>query len=171
MDEVFKQLLLKDDRAIIIFIHDKQITVTQHLQQRLTNNMPDVSERLRFLGRMPAAQYLGLVKIVDVILDTFHYTGGANTNYDAFAAGTPVVTWPSVMHRGRYTCAAYQQMGYMDLVAENWDDYVNKAIALASDETLRQQASQAVLKGCEALFEDQQAVDDFVASVHTMLER
>ncbi len=103
---------------------------------RLTNTIPEISDRVRFLERMPAEKYLGLVKTVDVILDTFYYTGGANTNYDAFAAGTPVVTWPSDMHRGRYTCAAYQQMGYMDLVAESRDDYVNKAIALASDKTL-----------------------------------
>ena len=171
MDEAFKQILLKDDKAVILFIHDKQPSVTQYLQRRLTQNMPDLARRLRFLERMPAEKYLALVKTVDVILDTFYYTGGANTNYDAFAAGTPVVTWPSDMHRGRYTCAAYQQMGYMDMVAASIDDYVCKAVAMASDKTLRHNASEAVFKGCEALLEDQQAVDDFVASVHAMLEQ
>ena len=169
MDAVFKQILHKDDRAKILFIHDKQPTVTQHLQQRLTSTMPEVSQRLHFLERMPAEKYLGLVKAVDVILDTFHYTGGANTNYDAFAAGTPVVTLPTDMHRGRYTYAAYQQMGYMDLVAGNLEEYVNKAVALAKDKMLRNKASEAVLKGCDQLLEDQAAVDVFVASVFKLL--
>jgi predicted O-linked N-acetylglucosamine transferase (SPINDLY family) len=171
MDEVFKQILHKDEKAAILFIHDKQKTVTKHLQKRLKQNMPEVLSRLHFIDRMSAEKYLALVKTVDVILDTFHYTGGANTNYDAFAAGTPVVTLPTNMHRGRYTCAAYQQMGYMDMVADSIDDYVCIAVAIASDKALQHNASEAVLKGCEALLEDQQAVDDFVASVHAMLKQ
>ena len=171
MDEVFKQILLKDNKAVILFIDDKQPGVSQNLQHRLEKNLGDLAERVRFLERMPAEKYLALVKTADIILDSFHYTGGANTNYDAFAAGAPVITWASDMHRGRYTHAAYQQMGYMDLVAENWDDYVDKAVALANDKQLRESASQAVLKGCECLLEDQQAVDDFVVSVFELLEK
>lgn len=171
MDDVFQQILQKDGQAHILFIHDKQPTLTQNLQRRLEKNLGEVSARVHFLERMPAEKYLGLVKVTDVILDSFHYTGGANTNYDAFAAGTPVVTWPSDMHRGRYTTAAYRQMGYMELVADNWDDYADKAVALASDPQHRQRASQAVLTGCEHLLEDQQAVDDFVASVFAILAK
>ena len=171
MDAVFKQIMLKDDKAHILFIDDKQSTVTQKLKRRLEKKLDEVSDRIHFLERMPAEQYLALVKASDVILDSFHYTGGANTNYDAFAAGTPVVTWPTDMHRGRYTAAAYQQMDYMDLVAQDQHDYVDKAVALVNDKQLRESASQTVLKGCECLLEDQQAVDDFVVSVFELLEK
>jgi len=170
MDEAFKQILLADDKALIVFIHDKHRTVTQKLQHRLSQHLGDAADRLRYLDRMPAETYLGLVKTADVILDTFHYTGGANTSYDAFAAGTPVITWPSDMHRGRYTYAAYRQMGYMELVARNRLDYIKKAVAIANDKQLRHSASEAVLNGCGSLIEDRQAVDAFVASVFQLLD-
>jgi len=131
----------------------------------LKKNTADHHERINFMQRMPAEDYLALVKTVDVVLDTFYYSGGANTNYDAFAAGTPVVTLPSAFHRGCYTAAAYQQMNYLDCIARDEADYVRLAVTLASDKEFRGRASAAVSNGCSALLEDQLAVDLFVENV------
>jgi protein O-GlcNAc transferase len=140
------------------------------LKTRLENKLGDSAARLHFMARMPAEDYLALVKTVDVMLDTFHYAGGANANYNAFAAGTPVVTLPTQFHRGRYTYAAYLQMDCLDCVAKDAADYVRIALALANDKTFAEAASQAVLNGCTELLEDQSAVDGFVASVFDLYE-
>jgi protein O-GlcNAc transferase len=170
MDAAFKAILQADQKAQVLLIEDKREHVTQVLKTRLENKLGDDAARLHFMARMPAEDYLALVKTVDVMLDTFHYTGGANTNYDAFAAGTPVVTLPTQFHRGRYTYAAYLQMGYLDCVAKDAADYVRIALALANDRIFAAAASQAVLNGCTSLLEDQSAVDGFVASVFELYE-
>ena len=72
------------------------------LKKRLFSSFPDIIPRVRFMPVLPKDEYLNLIALSDVILDTLYYTGGANTTYDAFAAGTPVVTLPGKFHRGRY---------------------------------------------------------------------
>ena len=175
MDEVFIQILQQDEHAQVLFIDDKRENITQLLKDRLhskcavsggsKNSSTDLFQRIHFISRKPAQEYLALVKTVDVILDTFHYTGGANTNYDAFAAATPVVTLPSALHRGCYTYAAYQQIDYLECVAKDASDYVRIAVALANDAAFNARASQAVLTGCKDVLEDQLAVDLFVENV------
>jgi len=169
MDDVFKQILQQDEKAIILLINDKRENITRLLSNRLQKSLAEYFDRLQFMVRMPAEEYLSLVKTADVMLDTFHYTGGANTNYDAFAAGTPVVTLPTKFHRGRYTFAAYKQMDYLKCVAKDEADYVRIALALATDELFLKSASHAVITGCEQLLEDQLAVDAFVESTQNII--
>jgi len=166
MDRIFSMILQRDDKAHILLIDDKREQITGILRQRLADTCEDMAERIHFMQRMPAERYLALVKTADVILDSFCYTGGANTNYDAFAAGTPVVTLPTGFHRGRYTCAAYNQAGYHDCIATDEEDYVRIAITLANDAGFRAKASESVKAACRELLEDQKAVDEFVENVY-----
>lgn len=109
---------------------------------------------------MAEPDYLNLVAISEVILDTLHYTGGANTAYDAFAAGTPYITLPLNSHRSRYGAAAYQQLGVTDLIARDQDDYVAKAIKVANEPWYRANLSREILERTDRIFEDQEAVQE-----------
>ena len=93
-----------------------------------------------------------------MILDTLYYTGGANTTYDAFAMGTPVVTLPTSFHRGRYTRAAYEQIGVMDCIAQSQEDYIKKALAMGTDIEYRKDISGKIKEACGEVFEDRLAV-------------
>jgi protein O-GlcNAc transferase len=112
------------------------------------------------MERLPEVEYLNLVVRCDVILDTLYYTGGANTTYDAFACGTPVVTLPTQFHRGRYTTAAYKQIDILDCIAENEEDYINIAVKLGTDPEYRKVIKDRITANCPVLFEDKAAVDE-----------
>lgn len=157
-DPLAAEILRRDPQGQLLFIEDKEPTITGLLRQRLQRTMPDVIDRVRFLPRLPEADYLGLVSLADVILDTLHYSGGANTTYDALAAGTPIVTLPGRFHRGRYTAAAYRQIGLTECIAASPGDYIDLALRLGRDPAERARVSADIRAAGLALFEDEAAV-------------
>ena len=73
-------------------------SLTQQLTQRFARH-GIASDRLMFLPKVPMQDYLALHHQVDIILDTWPYTGGTTTNH-ALWMGVPVVTLrgPSRVH-------------------------------------------------------------------------
>ncbi len=157
-DQIIFKILEKDSKANVLLIDDKQKNVSDTLKKRLLDQNPQYQSRIIFMPRMEAVEYLSLVKISDVILDTTYYTGGANTNYDAFACGTPVVTLPDNFHRGRYTTGTYHKLGILDCIATDIDSYVDIAFKIANDKLYREDLSKRILEKSKILFEDINAV-------------
>jgi predicted O-linked N-acetylglucosamine transferase (SPINDLY family) len=157
-DYLVSAILRRDEKGYIVFIHDAQPNVTHLLQARLRKICGSNFDRIVFLERMSEERYLNLVAKVHVILDTLYYTGGANTAYDAIAAGTPYITLPWDFHRGRYGAAAYQQIGVEEAIATDLGDYVTKAIRIANEATYRETLSQKILSNAHKVFEDVEAV-------------
>ena len=170
-DDLAADILRRDPQGLLLFIEDKQPNVTQLLRHRLQGSMPDVAARVRFLSRMPEIDYLSLTALADVVLDTLHYGGGANTTYDAFAASTPVVTLPTRFHRGRYAFAAYRQMGVSDCIADSAEDYANIAVRLGTDPACQAEVSGRITEACPVLFEDANAVTELAAFFEEALAR
>jgi predicted O-linked N-acetylglucosamine transferase (SPINDLY family) len=139
-------------------ISDSHPSIGKRLKQRFEVNLPDVGNRILFLPRLPRVDYLHLVGNADVILDTLHYGGGANSLYDAFACGIPVVSFPGRFHRSRYAAGAYAKLGFSDLIATSLDDYVEKALRVGGDSELRDSISKRILERSDVLFFDDGAV-------------
>lgn len=157
MDSLLAGILNADPRAKIFFIADKLPTLHQRLQARWSRQNMDL-ERLHILPRMNEQEYLNWVRHASVILDTPCYTGGANTNYDAFQMGTPVVTREGHLHRARYTAAAYRQMGYTACIAQDDTEYIQQALRIAQDNAYRHEVSSQIQAKRHVLFNDQEAV-------------
>ncbi len=153
-------ILEQDRKGMVAFIQDKHPNITDLLKSRIVNSYPQISNRIRFLARMPEGDYLGLLSRANVILDTLHYTGGANTTYDAFAVGTPIVTLPTQYHRGRYTSAAYEQIGITDCVASSKEEYVEIAVRLGQDREYSRQMGQRIKEASPEVFEDKRVVQE-----------
>ena len=169
MDPLFDQILSKNPQGQVFFIADKRPAITARFRQRLEPLITRYKNRIHILDRMEAADYLRWVKAAHVILDTTCYTGGANTNYDAFQAGTPVVTLAGDLHRSRFTFAAYTQMGYTDCITYSPEAYVNKAVALACDAEQRKAAADAIAHSRSAVIEDSEAVVAFCRVLDKLL--
>lgn len=75
---------------------------------------------------------------VDVMLDTFPYSG-ATTTLDALQRGVPVVTLQSDRYAGRMSAAFLAAYGAEDLITSTPEDYVECALALALDKERRAQ--------------------------------
>jgi predicted O-linked N-acetylglucosamine transferase (SPINDLY family) len=167
-DEVLAAILRCDQQARVVLVGSSRPQVTEALWRRFETSLADVRQRVTLVARLPEPQYRGLLSQADVVLDTFHYGGGANTTYDAIAAGIPVVTWPGAFHRGRFAAAAYQCMGYTECVAATPAEYVELAVRLACDPASRRSARQAIESARDVLFDNAaavQALEQFFAAV------
>lgn len=68
----------------------------------------------------------------DIALDTFPFSG-ATTTFQALWMGVPVISLLGERFIGRMGGSLSTQAGLEDLVADNPDEYVEKAVALAND--------------------------------------
>lgn len=132
------------------------------LEARFAKAIPDVADRIRFLGRMPIRDFMGVVKAADVVLDTPHFSGG-NTTLETLAVGAPTVTLPGAFMRGRVSAAMLRQAGIEDEIATGPEDYVAKALALAGDRDRREAVRRRIAEGRDALFENRRVIADLEA--------
>jgi len=159
-DNLIAQLLQYDKEGIVLFIKDKQEAITNKLKQRMQSVIGNDFSRILFLERMPEEEYLGVLSQCSVVLDTLHYGGGANTIYDAIQAAIPVITLEGNRHSARFASAALKQLGVVDTIVQSPEEYVKKAIDIASDESLRTGIIQRMKQNASRIFEDLEAVKE-----------
>jgi predicted O-linked N-acetylglucosamine transferase (SPINDLY family)/2-polyprenyl-3-methyl-5-hydroxy-6-metoxy-1,4-benzoquinol methylase len=106
------------------------------------------AERCSLHGMVPREEYLRNHHQIDVILDTFPFTGGTTT-CEALWMGVPTLTLLGETLIARQGASLMHCVGLADWVATSREGYVSKAIALTSDlaalATLRTQLRQQVL--------------------------
>jgi protein O-GlcNAc transferase len=160
-DVVLAGILRTDPNGIIAVIADEQPAITAMLTRRLRTTIPDVAARVRVMDRLEREPYLGLVAAADVVLDTSHYGGGANTVLDAVAAAAPMVTHPGQFHRGRWAAAVNHLLGLVELNADSQDAFVKTAVALATDRVRNQAVRQRLRDRGVSLFENPSGVREW----------
>ena len=97
----------------------------------LENGIP--SERITMSGLVPSTRELmDLYGKVDIALDPFPYNG-TTTTCEALWMGVPVVTLRGERHSGRVGASILTRIGLPELIAATENDYVAKAVALATD--------------------------------------
>ncbi|MEF8731223.1 MAG: tetratricopeptide repeat protein [Candidatus Accumulibacter meliphilus] len=104
----------------------------EHIQQQFhARGIP--AERLELIGWRPATlDHLSLYGEVDIALDTFPYHG-TTTTCEALWMGVPVVSLAGPVHVSRVGVSLLHAVGLAELSAESPQDYVRKAVELATD--------------------------------------
>jgi predicted O-linked N-acetylglucosamine transferase (SPINDLY family) len=158
-DPVLAEILRQDAAGVLVLAEDQYGSAAKSLRGRFATTMPDVTERIAFLPRQSYPDYISLLTLGHVLLDPLHF-GGGFTTYQAFSFDKPIVTLPSPYARGRYTFACYRKMGFVECVASEPQEYVEKAVALGTDEAYRAAAVEQIRQNSPRLFEDMQAVQE-----------
>jgi protein O-GlcNAc transferase len=125
---------------------------------RLTG--PDFRDRVVWLPSQPREKFLGLLKAADVVLDTFPFCGG-NSSYETLAAGTPLVTLPTRLLRGRLTHAMHEKMGWTELVATDADVYASKVVRIVRETDYAATCRHEIAARVGTLLEDTAAVNEW----------
>ena len=168
-DELIEGVLSADPDSVVVFVADKHRVPGNLLLTRWRDRLGDLSRRIKLVPRLAPEDYFHLVARADVALDTIYF-GGTNTTYDALAAGVPVVTMPTSFVRGRYSAALCRRAGIAEwCVASSTGDYVDKAVRLGTDRTLRAQTAD-VIGGAGQIFESPAAVSQ-LEDVFAILSR
>ena len=134
--------------------------LTEQLRGRFARTLAEVVDRVRFLPRMSKGQFSELIASADVLLDTPHYGGGANTTFESLALGKPLVTLAGEFHRGRFAAGVLNRIGLDDFVTQSPESYAKVAVALGGDADWRQQLSYKITRSASVLFEDRAAAGE-----------
>ena len=159
-DSIIGLLLDRDPSAEVLMIESTQPNWTRLFSARLARTLGPAMARVRILPLQPHAAYLNLIQVCDAVLDPIYFNG-MNNSLDAFAAGTPIVTMPHTLQRGRHTYGMYRRMGFTGCVARDPEDYVRIAQALRNEPDLRDAARREIAERRDVLFEEQQVVREF----------
>jgi predicted O-linked N-acetylglucosamine transferase (SPINDLY family) len=159
-DAILAGILARDPRAVLVFIAGQFAEFTTQLRARFASSMPGMDGRIVFLPRLPFDRFMQLLGAVDVILDTPHFNG-MNTSLQAFAVGTPVVTLPTGLQRGRHTQAMYRKMQITDCIAHSAAEYVDIAVRLGTDPTHARALRERILSSNGVLYEDPRVIAEF----------
>jgi predicted O-linked N-acetylglucosamine transferase (SPINDLY family) len=110
-------------------LHDP--AVIEELVKRLQHHGIDMA-RVSLYGSVQRKDYLAAHSEVDLVLDTFPYPGGTTT-CEALWMGVPTLTLAGDTLLSRQGASLLTAAGLLELVAISEADYVDKAIAIASD--------------------------------------
>lgn len=126
-------------------------------------------DRLVLEGSSSRTEYFQTYNKIDIVLDTFPYPGGT-TSVDALWMSTPVLTLKGNRFLSRLGESIATNAGQTNWIAQDHDDYVNKAIKFASDiqtlAILRNTLRDRVLK--TALFDTRRFAKNFEDALHGM---
>lgn len=116
-------------------------------------------DRLIFAGMAPYARHLARYHHVDLVLDTFPFSGGTSTS-DALWGGAPVLTLRGKSYAGRMSASLLAAAGLSELITEDENAYVQKAQSLLQNPalltSLKARVGRAALMG--GLFSTKAAV-------------
>lgn len=168
-DTLAAGILERDPAGRLLLIGSEEGAETAPLLERLRHRLGPLADRVQVLPRMTRERYLGLLCCVDVTLDPPHYSG-ANTSFDAIGLGVPLITQSSALHRGNFTVGLYHRMGLTGLIAHDEHHYIDLAVSLTSDKTLREYWHRELLTHSPAIFHDARAVTELERAWQMMLE-
>jgi predicted O-linked N-acetylglucosamine transferase (SPINDLY family) len=163
-DRVLAEILRRDPAGRLVLVQGAHRHIDDQLIARLTAAAPEIAARIVVLPGLNRADFVALLAASDVMLDPLHYSGG-NTSLEAFAVGTPIVTWPGAFMRARHTFGFYALMGLDDCVARDPDHYVALAVRLGTDPAWRAAVSGRILAANSVLFDNVatvRALEDFL---------
>ena len=107
-------------------------------------------ERIIFATRVPRVEdHLARYRLVDVFIDTYPYNGHTTAS-DALLAGLPVVTLQGKSFASRVAASLLHDVGLPDLACTTYDEYYQKALHLATNETTRLAVKELLVRKLEA---------------------
>ncbi len=159
-DYIINKITTDDENSkIILFYNKKNQQWREQLIGRFRKSISK-SEKIIFIEELPFNKYLCFLKLSDVILDTIYFNGGT-TSLQSFAVSTPIVTLPGNLACSRFTYGMYHKMGITYPIAEDFDDYVTKAILIANNKELNIKLRSDISLNNQVLFCDRVVIDEF----------
>jgi predicted O-linked N-acetylglucosamine transferase (SPINDLY family) len=102
-------------------------------------------------------EFSTLASLCDLGLDTIGWSG-CNSSLETLAAGTPILTSPSVFMRSRHTSGILTMMGCDELIASTPKNLVEKAVAIALDESSLKRLTTLTSNAISKVYRDLESI-------------
>jgi len=160
-DKIIANIIKRINNAKIIFIKDNNSLVTTDFIRRLeiTLNKYDIqiNDNCLFKPKCSEIDFLKLIDKSKIVLDTPFWSGG-NTSLETLSRGKPIITLPGKLMRSRHTYAMLKMLSLDELIAENEEDYIKKAVNLFYDQKLYSDVINKISKRRSLLYQDLEPV-------------
>jgi predicted O-linked N-acetylglucosamine transferase (SPINDLY family) len=126
----------------------------------------DFDSRVCVIPFLDRRRYFGLMRQSVLMLDTLDFSG-FNTAMQAIECGLPYLAYEGRFMRGRLASCLARRLGLSELVATSYEDFAQRAVALAADKEGLQKLRTEILNRRSVLFEDMEpirALEDFLAA-------
>ncbi len=153
MDASLAEILRGDPTGVILLLEGQDIKWGQILRGRFAETLGPNAERVVFRSRQSHENYMRLLALSDVSLDSFPFCGG-NTTYQSLAIGTPMVTLPGDYLHGRLSLAIYRHMEMLDCVVKDPGDFARIALRLGTEPEFRQTIEKQIESSSDNIFDD-----------------
>lgn len=166
-DEAIIGVLTADPDGEVVLFDDLYLPQGKAmLQERLEQTVPvELRERITFVPWMKdPVDFMSAVACAEVILDPFHFGIGSTTALTC-VVGTPVVTRTGEFMRGRVGTAFCEMLDLAECIAVSTDDYVRKAVQIATDSALRERLRTRMMRNDAVFYGNTKPIDDFIEFV------
>jgi len=167
-DRLFEAVLSQDPESHLVLLEGIHPRWSAILRARFARDLPLVQERILFLPRQNESNFLQLVGLCDVNLDTWPLCGG-NSSLDTLVTGTPLITLTGEWPIQRLSAAIYQQMGVTELIANHPEEYLALALKTAQDTAFRAKVQTRIAAGLKQIYENLSAVRELESVLLTEL--
>jgi CRISPR-associated protein Csy1 len=169
-DPLFLDLLERDAEAVLLFVaattEGQRHAFVHRLEQGMRQRGLEPRQQIKLLPLLSHRDFRRLMTVVDVMIDTPHWSGG-RTSLDALGSGLPIVTLQGRFMRGRQSAAMLRSLGLEELVAADARAYVERALSVAADAAYRERLSLRIREGWGGLVDRTEPI----AALATALER
>ena len=166
------KLLENDPDSILIMTEDINPYYFNNIKRRFNNTMPsNICSRIHTVSFINDPKiFYQFIYSADVILDPFPF-GGLISTIDIFSCGRTIITLPGEKLYGRFTSGLYKVMGLTkikNVIAQNIDEYIEKAILLANCSKLRESIENEIIDLLPNIFEDKNTTDEWSTFLHNL---
>ena len=159
MEDIISNILEKDENGIVLLsVAFAPFSKTQLI--RFYKKLAKNSSKIKFYKTLSLNEYLNLVNISDIVLDTYPF-GGCNSSLEALYLDKPIITLPSNKLSGRFTYGFYNYIGFNELIVESKEEYIKKAITLTSSLEFKNKCIDSIKKNKDKLFNDLESVKEW----------
>ena len=154
--------ILELDPSGIILLSNTFPFCKSHLERLRKNIGIEKLKRVRWYGSLEKDEFLNLVSISDVCLDSFPF-GGCNTSYDAFDYNIPVITMAGSCNflHGQFTTGLYKKMGLDECIANSPEEYADLASKIGINDKLRHKINRNIEMKKHLVFQEQASVEEW----------
>jgi protein O-GlcNAc transferase len=141
----------------LVFFRSHRNGMMQQFERRLRQTFVqegvDFDRVVCMIPTLPREQFFGLMQRATLMLDTIEFSG-FNTALQGLECGLPLVAFEGEFMRGRLASGLLRRIGLDDWVAGTYADFIEKAMCLLVDESIRRELRQQIAQRCLRLFND-----------------
>ena len=161
-DYIFPSIALHNKSFQFVFV-DSFLgpVITEHFKKRLGKAFAkfdlNYEDYCVFLNTLSVNDYLILMQLSDIFLDSFSWSGGLTTK-DAIACSLPIVTCPGKIMRARQSYGMLKMIGVTETIAETEAEYIEIAVRLGLNQQWRQTVRDKMEANKHRLFNDLECI-------------